>query len=308
MAAIGRLRTFLSLSRFARLPTVWSNCLAGWWLGGGGNSERLPLLFGAASLLFLGGAFLNNSFDAEYDREHRPARPIPSGTVKQRTVFRWSLVWLIAGVLLLLLLGERTGMLGLVLVFLIVVYNTVHRLLVGAPFLKGLGRFWLYILGASVGEQGVTGSVMWCGLALAAYVAGLVYLARWQEKPGQAQYWPVALLVIPILLAMVMDVGRYREPALLLSALLVLWSLRALRQTFWSSEPNVRRTVRELGAGIVFVDWLATCPLSAVLESSNHAPRELSYAFIGLFLGVLALQALEVEDGQTLKPVNVLNR
>ena len=78
--------------------------------------------------------------------------------------------------------------LGLVLVFLIVVYNTVHRLLVGAPFLKGLGRFWLYILGASVGEQGVTGSVMWCGLALAAYVAGLVYLARWEGKPGQAQY------------------------------------------------------------------------------------------------------------------------
>jgi hypothetical protein len=100
-------------------------------------------------------------------------------------------------------------------------------------------------------------------------------------------------MVIPIVLALLMDVGRYREPALLLSALLALWSLGALRQTFWSSEPNVRRTVSELAAGIVFVDWLATCPLSSVLESSNHAPRELSYAFIGLFVGVVALQALE---------------
>jgi len=301
MAATARLRTFLSLSRFARLPTVWSNCLAGWWLGGGGNSERLPLLFGGATLLFLGGAFLNNAFDAEFDREHRPSRPIPSGAVKQRAVFRWSLVWLIAGALLLLLLGERTGMLGLVLVFLIVVYNTVHRFLVGAPFLKGLGRFWLYILGASGAEQGVTGSVMWCGLVLAAYVAGIVYLARWEEKPGQAEYWPVALMILPIILAVVMDVGRFREPALLLSALLVLWSLRALRQTFWSAEPNVRRTVSDLAAGIVFVDWLATCPLSSVVDSSNHAPRELSLAFIGLFLGTVTVQALERGSDGALK-------
>jgi hypothetical protein len=141
-----------------------------------------------------------------------------------------------------------------------------------------------------VAEQGITGSAMWCGLALAFYVAGLAYLGKWEEKPGQTEFWPVAFLVLPIVLALLMDVGRYREPALLLSALVALWCLRALRQTFWSSEPNVRRTVAELSAGIVFVDWLATCPLSSVLEQSNHAPRELSYAFIGLFLGTLALQ------------------
>ena len=243
-------------------------------------------------MLFVGGAFLNDAFDAEYDREHRPGRPIPSGALKQRTVFRWSLVWLIGGALLLLFLGERTGILGLVLVFLIVVYNTFHRLLVGAPFLEGLCRFWLYVLGASMAEQGVTGSAMWCGLALAFYVAGLAYLGRWEEKPGQTEYWPVAFLAVPIVLALLMDVGRYREPALLLSALLALWALRALRRTFWSSEPNVRRTVCELGAGIVFVDWLATCPLSSVAQQSNHAPRELSYAFIGLFVAAVALQSV----------------
>ena len=30
-----RARAWLVLSRGSNLPTVWSNCLAGWWLGGG---------------------------------------------------------------------------------------------------------------------------------------------------------------------------------------------------------------------------------------------------------------------------------
>lgn len=293
MAGTARLRTFLNLGHFERLPTIWSNCLAGWWLGGGGNTERLPFVFGGASLLFIGGAFLNDALDAEHDREHRPERPIPSGAIKQRTVFRWSLVWLILGALLFVFLGERTGLLGLMLVVLVVIYNSFHRFLAGAPFLEGLCRFWLYVLGASVAEQGISGSTMWCGLALAFYVAGLAYLGKWEERPGQAEYWPMAFLALPIVLALLMDVGRYREPALLLSALLALWSLRALRKTFWSSEPNVRATVSELSAGIVFVDWLATCPLSSVLEPSNHAPRALSFAFIGLFVGKLVLQRLQ---------------
>ena len=39
-----RLRTLLILGRVSNLPTVWSNALAGWWLGGGNNYWKLPLL------------------------------------------------------------------------------------------------------------------------------------------------------------------------------------------------------------------------------------------------------------------------
>src|SRR5260221_167869 len=42
---VRKLRTLLILGRVSNLPTVWSNCLAGWWLGGGGNFWKLPLLF-----------------------------------------------------------------------------------------------------------------------------------------------------------------------------------------------------------------------------------------------------------------------
>src|SRR5512142_1094831 len=143
-------RTILALTRPARLPTVWSSCLAGWWLGGDRDWELLPLLLAGASFLFFGGAFLNDAFDADYDREHRPHRPIPAGEVAVQTVWRWGLAWLILGALLLLWLGKLSGTLGLILVLLIVFYTALHRQTSVAPVLKGLCRCFLYLLGASI--------------------------------------------------------------------------------------------------------------------------------------------------------------
>ena len=63
------LRTLLLLGRISNLPTVWSNCLAGWILGGGGTALRLALLCLGASCLYIAGMFLNDAFDAEFDRQ-----------------------------------------------------------------------------------------------------------------------------------------------------------------------------------------------------------------------------------------------
>ena len=65
-------RTLLILGRASNLPTVWSNCLAGWLLGGGGAAADLLLLSVAATFLYTGGMYLNDAFDAEFDRQHRP--------------------------------------------------------------------------------------------------------------------------------------------------------------------------------------------------------------------------------------------
>ena len=53
------LRTLLVVGRVSNLPTLWSNCLAGWWLGGAGNPEQLSLLVAGASLLYLSGTELD---------------------------------------------------------------------------------------------------------------------------------------------------------------------------------------------------------------------------------------------------------
>lgn len=277
------LRTFLILGRVSNLPTVWSNCLAGWWLGGGGEVGNLPFLFIGATLLYLGGMFLNDACDAEFDRQHRRERPIPSGAIRPQTVWRWGSAWLALGTLALVWPGKVTAGLGVVLVVSIVLYDVVHKQTAVSPLLLGLCRFLLYVIAASTAAKGVTGSSLWCGLALAAWIVGLSYLAR-RESPGLEsglRYWPVLLLAAPIVLAVLMNANAPREGALLLSAILALWGVKCIGASLWSPEPNLRATVSGLLAGVVLVDWLAVGPA---------LPHELSFVFIGLFLAALLFQ------------------
>src|ERR1041385_2213876 len=95
--AVRHLRTLLILGRASNLPTVWSNCLAGWWLAGGGETWRLVLLCFVATVLYTGGMYLNDAFDAQFDLQHRPERPIPSGAVRAQMVWILGFFWLAAG-------------------------------------------------------------------------------------------------------------------------------------------------------------------------------------------------------------------
>jgi 4-hydroxybenzoate polyprenyltransferase len=277
---MSRLRTLLQLGRLSNLPTVWSNCLAGWWLGGGGNFEKLPFLFVGATFLYIGGMYLNDAFDADFDRQHRGTRPIPSGAISVQAVWRWSLAWLAAGSIGLIGLGKVTGMLGVALLLCILAYNALHKLISFAPVLMGICRMLLYVIAASTGVQGVTGWALWCGLALATYVIGLSCLARGESTGGPAPYWPLVLLAAPVPLALIMNTGIYREPGILLSLILVLWTIRSLRPALWSKERNVGAAVANLLAGIVFVDLLAIA----------DASREFALVFFLLFGLALLLQ------------------
>jgi 4-hydroxybenzoate polyprenyltransferase len=79
-----RLNVFLKLARVSNLPTVWSNCIVGWVLGGGDFSSWLSLfmLMLGASLAYSAGMVMNDVVDAGFDSEHRPERPLPSGEIK----------------------------------------------------------------------------------------------------------------------------------------------------------------------------------------------------------------------------------
>ena len=88
MTPPSKLRALLVLGRVSNLPTVWSNCLAGWLLGGGGEWNRFAELCGGATLLYVGGMYLNDAFDAEFDAEYRRERPIPSGVISRGSVWR----------------------------------------------------------------------------------------------------------------------------------------------------------------------------------------------------------------------------
>src|SRR5215831_13546617 len=118
-----RFRTLLILARFSNLPTVWSNCLAGWWLGGKGDPANLAWVTAGTSLLYTGGMFLNDAFDEDFDRQHRSERPIPSGAIKAPAVWAIGIALLMAGAGLLFGAGKSTGGLGLILTGFILVYD-----------------------------------------------------------------------------------------------------------------------------------------------------------------------------------------
>lgn len=252
-------RTLLVLGRVSNLPTVWSNCLAGWMLGGGGSVWRFVLLCCGTTCLYIGGMYLNDAFDVEFDREFRRERPIPSGAISLEAVWRWSFVWMVVGIASLIMLGSSAVILGLLLGGAIVLYDAVHKMVTFSPVLMAACRFLLFLLAATAGSEGIDGMVIWCALALACYIVGLSYVARFESVPGALRYWPLVVLLAPVVLAQFANAGPYRLPSLVLSMALVLWIVLCLQHTLWAPHRNVPRTVSGLLAGICLVDWLAVC-------------------------------------------------
>jgi 4-hydroxybenzoate polyprenyltransferase len=260
MNSATQLRTLLVLGRVSNLPTVWSNCLAGWWLGGGGNFWKLPFLFLGVSLLYTGGMFLNDAFDEEFDRQRRAERPIPSGKISAQLVWRLGFGQLALGIFLLLFLGKLAAALAFVLAIFILIYDALHKVITVSPWLMGACRFWVYVIAGTTGIYGLNGWPIFCGAALALYVVGLSYVARRESFRGPIPYWPLLLLAAPIILAMLMNAGEFRLSAIWISIVLALWIIRGVRTVFLGGEINVGGVVANLLAGIVFVDWLAVAP------------------------------------------------
>lgn len=250
-------RTLLVLGRASNLPTVWSNCLAGWLLGEGGHFSGFVLLCLGATCLYTGGMFLNDAFDVEFDRQHRSERPIPSGAISLGEVWGFGVGWLVLGAVLLAFFGVPTAILTILLVISILVYDAVHKLIDLSPFLMALCRFFLFLVAASASDMGVTGLAIWSSFALALYIVGLSYVAKSESTRGPLRYWPCLLLLAPVLLAYIVNQGSYKPIGLLFSAALLIWILRNLSFTFWSPDKNIPRTVSGLLAGIVLVDLLA---------------------------------------------------
>jgi 4-hydroxybenzoate polyprenyltransferase len=276
-----QLRILLVLGRVSNLPTVWSNCLAGWWLSGGGNFWKLPFLLLGMSALYTGGMFLNDAFDADFDQQRRAARPIPSGKISTKTVWRFGWAWLALGIFCLLFLGKIAGALAIVLAVCILIYNAAHKYITASPWLMGLCRFWVYVIAGTAGADGLNGWPIWGGAALAFYVVGLSYVAKRESFRGPVPHWPLIFLAVPMLLAQLMNTGGMLKPALLVSLILALWMARCLRTIFQAGEINVGRIVSGLLAGIVFVDWLAVAP---------QCPRWLVAVFLILFGATIFLQ------------------
>lgn len=250
-------RALLVLGRASNLPTVWSNCLVAFMLGGGGPwPELTPLLIGA-TLFYLGGMYLNDAFDVGFDRQFRQERPIPSGAIEERTVWILGSLQILLGMLCFSIFSRVPLSLSLVLTSTILVYNALHKAVTFSPVLMSLCRFSLFLCVAFVGKSGITGIVLWSAIALAGYIIGLSYVARRESTGGLIAYWPCIFLVFPALLAYLVNGGNHQLPAWGFITVYLTWIIHCLRNVYWVKEPRIGLAVSHLLAGIVIVDLLA---------------------------------------------------
>ncbi len=252
---VRRVRTLLVLGRISNLPTVWSNCLAAWLLGGSGPWQHFALLALGATLLYTGGMFLNDAVDVEFDRKHRAERPIISGQVSTRYVIIASVVLLLAGWACFVPLGTSALVYSLALVIVIVLYDVVHKKTSLAPLLMAACRFFLYLAAASAAQSGVGAPTTWHALGLSAYIVGLSYIARKESTSSTKVTWPVPLLFVPLAIGVVWSFGASYPTwiAALAVASWICWCISARRR---SGRAILPRGIAGLLVGIALLDWL----------------------------------------------------
>lgn len=251
----------LRLGRISNLPTVWTNVLVGALLAGAPLADaRLPLLMAALSAFYVGGMFLNDAFDREFDARHRPERPIPSGQVSARKVFGIGFALLALG--LLGVAGASRGadgfpawralVSGAALAAAIVFYNAHHKGNALSPLVMGLCRVLVVVTAAFSVSPVLPAAVAWAAAALLCHLIGLTYAAKQEHLDRLGSLWPLGFLAVPVAYG-----GVLAGSALVVWLPLLLYAgvlAYALHRLWRRARGDVPRAVVTLIAGMSLLD------------------------------------------------------
>jgi len=267
-------RTYIELARLSNLPTCFSNVLVGCAIGlysvRDPEAAALPLPIGAfgvlclaISLMYVAGMAANDAFDAPFDQQFRPDRPIPSGRLTRRKALVFALVTGALGLGLVATLDPFPFGWCLLLVAAITVYTITHKRFAAAAVLMGVCRGLVYLLSAAA----ITREFDWvvgmaCAGAMTAYISVLTLLARREHLPDVRvrRAMVIAMPVIILLpafvpgLAAVPPIAGSSSAALALGAFAaILWTVRSGRYAT-RTPPRMREAVLGWLAGISLAD------------------------------------------------------
>jgi UbiA prenyltransferase family len=261
------LGTLLRLGRVSNLPTVWTNVIAATALAGGDPlSPRAALVLLAMTIFYVGGMYLNDAFDREIDARERPTRPIPAGVIAASTVFAIGFGLLGGGLALMALCGAPALITGLVICGAIVFYDMHHKGNPLSPVLMSLCRLLVYI-GAAAATVGSVPAAVWIGgIALAAHVVGLTYAAKQESLNRIERLWPLAILALPLIVALATMTGQpWTVP---------FWL--ALAAVDWLAVERLRRRARpDAVPSAVAMMIAAICLVDAMLVAAVSLPAAL---------------------------------
>ncbi|WP_454738479.1 UbiA family prenyltransferase [Cupriavidus necator] len=231
----------LSLCRVSNLPTVWMNVLTAAVLSGAvsnsaGNGPVSPsallvvLLAFALSCFYCGGMALNDLCDLEHDRLHQRYRPIPAGRITAGHARAVTLALFACALACLLPVPHRAGLVaGVVLLFVIWVYDHFHKRHPSTVFAMAGARLLVYVVTAFALTGGISAVVGIAALVQAAYVLLLTVVARHEGHTAAGRYrWPVIpwmLAAMPLLDGFVL--AMLAHPAWLLAGVVGMGLTRA---------------------------------------------------------------------------------
>lgn len=292
-----KIHTWLTLGRVSNLPSVWTNILAAVLVAqsalsvekhtstdlattpfstAGALTIELVLMWTVAvlalSLMYLGGMFLNDAFDADWDRQHKVQRPIALGQVASFQV------WLHGGGMLCLGIVLAGGLYqsvsghqlafgwlsALALAGFILSYNYLHKRFVLAPVLMGMCRFGVYFVAALLLAQ-ITTELLIVATGMCAYICGVTYSAKNEHINAMAGAWSLILLFSPVFLLAILG---YSHPFFWLYALAFsVYLLRNIRRHLLLPKRNIGGFIGGLLAGIPLLDGLALASINLIVPS-----------------------------------------
>ncbi|MEM6290037.1 MAG: UbiA family prenyltransferase [Myxococcota bacterium] len=276
-----KLHTALRLGRASNLPTVWTNVVAASVLAGPvPDALSLTLVCLAGSLLYEGGMFLNDAFDAEIDAKERPERPIPSGEVGRTQVYAWGFGLLLAGVLLAFSLRASAGLAALGTSAAIVLYNAWHKNNPASPIVMGACRMGVYAIGGFAASASPDPALWVGGSLLLTYVLGLTYAAKFENRGGVGRWAPLLGLAAPA----VWVLFTWSGAPFLRSFLggFALWVQRGISSIRSGKPKRIRLAIGQLIAGMCLLDALFV---------ANSGSIGLAMACVAFFGVTLAFQA-----------------
>lgn len=277
-------RALLVLGRVSNLSTVWSNCLCAWILGGGGDWFVFLSLLVGSSLMYVGGMYLNDYCDVDFDKQFRPERPIPSGQISRRSVLVATVGLLLGGYAGIIWINIGAALGGLLLLVLIVVYNLVHKKTsLGIPLMAGCRSAVFLTVGAS-SFGGLDVDVVWASGFMFLYVIGITGLARSESTDGSLSKAGLFGIIAPLSGSFIFGLfnGLWTGA---LAGLIVAGGWIGF--SFWHASSGGRlvigRTIGPLLAGICLVDW-------AILSSMRQFSLTVGGTLMAFFIVAIIAQ------------------
>lgn len=296
----------LAAGRVANLPSVVSNVVTGavvlriaTWPAGGIKVAWIAVVVAclAGCLLYLGGCFLNDWWDRDWDRKHKPNRAIPTGRLPKSLLFGFAIGCLGSGLLVGALIGVEVLAVVLVIISLILIYSSIHKKTGWGVLPMGLCRSCLYFLGyvAAIPKEESLISVVRDGpviyffmmplvlpaIGVTVYIAGLSMLARFEAKgdlPVSNRLLALLLLFVPALThsvwGVVVSSSMNSLVAVLPFLLVVFIATRLIRK-------SLSKGVSLLLAGIPLLDFVLIWSMSVGLGEAISKGFSFSQIFSG---------------------------